>query len=102
MCYVNVVVYEAAAPLSADGIKLGTFFHEWVQTPVGHTFLNVEVHTPPPVFCPSPSCLSCLSVPVLASLSVLSRASVLHLCCLSCQITCQHTPCQLTQSLGNV
>ena len=53
-----------------------------------HTHTHTQTHTtPPPLLSPSLSCLSCLLVPGLASLSVLSRASLLHLCCLSCQFT---------------
>lgn len=38
-----------------------------------------------------PQSLSCLSMPGLASLAVFSRASALHLCCLSCQLTWPRT-----------
>ncbi len=74
--------------------RLPSLCHEHTHT---HTH-----HSPPPRLSPFLSCLSCLLVPGLASLFVLSGASMLHLCCLSCQLTWPRTPCKIThtQTLG--
>lgn len=91
-----------------QGINLWQYSHKYevkrrFSRPASYTFppslclwTHSHTHTTLPLLSPYLSCLSCLLVPGLASLSVLSRASTLHLCCLSCQLTWPHVPCKHT------